>query len=110
MKLKDYFCHWRKVESITIRMKNQTFGFHADMNESEITLLADDEVDLVIPCISHACTGSSGYGIGTIVSKALNSKDGYAKGRIDCDGREHHKPGALACTGRLYYEAQAIFV
>lgn len=110
MKLKDYFCHWRKVESITIRMKNQTFGFHAGVDECEITLLANDEVGLTISCISHSCTGSSGYDIGKIVAEALDSKDGHAKGRIDCNGREHTKPGALACTGRLYYEAQAIFV
>lgn len=91
-------------------MKNQTFGFHAGVDECEITLLADDEVGLTIPCISHSCTGSSGYDIGKIVAEALDSKDGHAKGRIDCNGREHTKPGALACTGRLYYEAQAIFV
>lgn len=110
MKLKEYFCHWRKVERITITLRNQTFGFHAAVEEREITFLADDESDLVIPCVSKSCAGSSGYDIGRIVAETLNNKDGQATGRLDCDGREHHKPGALCCTGCLYYDAKAIFV
>ena len=39
MKLKEYFCHWRKVERITITLRNQTFGFHAAVEEREITFL-----------------------------------------------------------------------
>lgn len=108
MKLKDCFCHYRKIVKLVIHLDNTAYGFYANHEERTITLYPDDDIEISIPCANKACT-SEGFRLYPIIMHALNAKDGHAQRFIGCDGRESAKFGTLRCSRTLTYDAQATF-